>query len=158
MNVYSVKVTSGYEFTHYSSLQHLVLALSSATDATSLTIEALTRVMSMEQLLPFIWSTSFEAGSLLQDMNLLTGTYFVNIPMQNIIVLRHWFYVIVCSTFEENIGNNGIFTVAYSPLSFDGTNKFIRNRGTDSLRVSWHNVATVHTRMHAHTLSFLCSA
>ena len=41
-----------------------------------------------------------------------------------------------CSAFEENRGNNGIFTVAYSPLSFRGTNKFIRNKGTDALKVS----------------------
>ena len=71
-------VHTNYEFTHHSSLQHLVSVLFSVSDVTSPTIEALIRGMSMEQLLPFIWSTSFEAGNLLRDMNLLTGTYVVN--------------------------------------------------------------------------------
>lgn len=81
--MYTMKVTSGmhvhtsYEFTHHSSLQHLVSVLFNVSDVTSPIIEALIRGTSMEQLLPFIWSTSFEAGNLLRDMNLLTGTYVV---------------------------------------------------------------------------------
>ena len=80
--MYTVKVTSdkhslsSYEFTHlmhHSSLQRLVLALFSASGVTSPKIEALIPEMSMELPLPFIWSTSFEVGSLLRDMNLLTG-------------------------------------------------------------------------------------
>lgn len=72
-------VRTSYEFTYnyHSSLQHLVSALFSVSDATSPTIEALIRGMNTEQLLPFIWSTSFEAGNLLRDMNLLTGMYVV---------------------------------------------------------------------------------
>ena len=51
--------------------------------------------------------------------------------------------LLYCSTFKENQGNNGIFTVAYAPVSFNGTTKFIGSRGTDSLKVGswqwWHH-------------------
>ena len=39
------------------------------------------------------------------------------------------------SSFKENDGNNGIFIIAYTPLLFGGTTRFIGNRGSDALRV-----------------------
>ena len=44
-------------------------------------------------------------------------------------------FFISCSTFENNRGNNGIFTVTHFPLTFNGTTKFIGNVGTDALKV-----------------------
>ena len=40
------------------------------------------------------------------------------------------------STFEGNSGTNGIVSVGYTPMVFRGTNRFIRNSGTSTLRVS----------------------
>ena len=42
---------------------------------------------------------------------------------------------LICSTFENNIGNNGILTVTHFPLTFNGTTKFIGNKGSDALQV-----------------------
>ena len=44
-------------------------------------------------------------------------------------------FTLFCSTFENNSGNNGIFTVTHFPLIFNGTTKFIGNIGTDALKV-----------------------
>ena len=75
MSHYTLKITStllSYEL-FLSSLQHLVLALFNVNNVPLPIIKALTPETNTEQLLPFTWSTSFEAESLLQDMNLLTG-------------------------------------------------------------------------------------
>ena len=42
---------------------------------------------------------------------------------------------VCCSTFENNSGNNGIFTITHLPLTFNGTTKFIGNTGSDALKV-----------------------
>ena len=43
----------------------------------------------------------------------------------------------ICSIFEQNNGKNGIVSIAYTPVLFTGTNRFIGNTGTDSLKVSF---------------------
>ncbi len=46
------------------------------------------------------------------------------------------YFFFPCSTFEANSGSNGIVSIAYAPVVFDGINVFTNNTGTSALRVS----------------------
>ena len=69
----------------------------------------------------------------------------------------------LCSTFENNIGNTGIFTVTHLPLLFNGTTKFIGNTGTvlkvkyyqfnQSVRLTHNNIANIAS--HAFIMDFV---
>lgn len=48
---------------------------------------------------------------------------------------RFLFIDIPCSTFEGNYGTNGVVSVAYAPVTFNGYTIFKNNTGTSALRV-----------------------
>ena len=59
-------------------------------------------------------------------------------------------YALHCSLFEENVGSNGVVSIAYAPVSFTGSNTFRRNRGTSSLRVGYTHYVVTNSTINFH--------